>query len=297
MATLLINPRYALHLWNQGLRTVADYLTYPGGVLVGSHATRNVTRVSWGPVQGFLKREFAVPWKEQAGNWWSGFGWVSKSHREWQILHELREHRLACPEPIAMGEDQGQAFVLVRALPEVVDLPTFLQRRPGHATRTAVLRNSARIVAQLHDLGFTHPDLYAKHFLIDVDHAGVTLIDFQRTRRRSLVTWPERYRDLAAFHASLGESLVSQLERRCWLRAYCRALATRAALPRWRAMLAAIENRASHLLRRRKLRAMRQVAVDLRQESVVTYQRICVMADPTSGEPVVARLPCREVAR
>src|SRR5947209_4920976 len=149
MATLLVNPHYALHLWKQGLRGVEDYLTNVDGVAVGRHTHRVARRVPLGPFTGYLKCEHRVLWKDRLASWWAGFGWSSKSRREWLVLQRLRACGLGCPEPLAVGERSGQAFLLTRGLPDAVDLPTYLAFRPPPASRRLVLRGIGQAIADL----------------------------------------------------------------------------------------------------------------------------------------------------
>lgn len=287
MATLLINPRYALHLWHQGLRAVPDFLTYAQGTVVGGHPTRDVSFVQFAGLRGFLKRQFQLPWKDPFASWWAGFGWVSKSVREWRILQELRNHGIGCPEPIAVGDDGHQAFLMVRALPECVDLPTFLARRPPGEVRKLLFRQVGQAVAKLHAAGFTHPDLYAKHVFLHMRDHRVSFIDFQRTRRCTL-NWQARARDLGALDASLSTSLVSPRERLLFLQAYLEGATAGPSRERLRQLAQLIAARRRHLLKRRKIQAMQQATAMLVVDTVEVM--CCRVLVPDQVPPSASRI-------
>src|SRR5205807_933169 len=75
-------------------------------------------------------------------------------------------------------------------------------------------------LAAVHAAGVTHPDLYAKHVLVGA--AGVCFLDWARARRRWVLGWERRWRDLAALDATLADDLASPRERLACLRAYLR---------------------------------------------------------------------------
>jgi tRNA A-37 threonylcarbamoyl transferase component Bud32 len=288
MATLLINPRYALHLWHQGLRSVPDFLNYAQGTVVGGHPTRDVSFVQFAGLRAFLKRQFQLPWKEYLESWWAGFGWASKAVREWRILQELRNHGIGCPEPIAVGEHGQKAFLLVRALPEAVDLPTFLARRPSVGMRHDLLRHVGQAVAKLHSAGFTHPDLYAKHVFLNTQNSGVSFIDFQRTRRRRSLPWNTRARDLAALDASLSNNLVSASERLLCLQAYLERSVAKPSRHLLRQLAETIAQRRQYLLKRRKIQAMQQATSMIAAEA--TRVICCRVLVPDEVPPSVSRI-------
>lgn len=288
MGNLLINPRYALHLWHQGLRAVPDFLRYAEGSIVGGHPTRDVAYVQFASLRGFLKRQYTLPWKDQLASWWAGFGWVSKSLREWRVLQELRAHGIGCPEPIATGESVAGAFLLVRALPDAVDLPTFLAQRLDANSRQDLFRRVGQAVAHLHGAGFSHPDLYAKHLFLHTQDGSVAFIDFQRTRRHRSLPWYARARDLAALDASLSHVLVSSRERLVCLQAYLERTTKATSRVLLRQLANAIALRSRHLLRRRKIRAMQQATSLIATEPTqVIYRRMFL---PDEVPPSASRI-------
>jgi tRNA A-37 threonylcarbamoyl transferase component Bud32 len=257
-----------------GRPTFKDFFQLPGGEPVGGHPTRGVVRLRLGRLTAFLKREFRVPWKEYLASWWAGFGFVSKSQREWQVLQALRAAGVGCPEPLAVGAEGGRAFLLVRALTAHSLGAWLADEADNPPARRHLARALGRAVARLHAAGFTHPDLYAKHVFVG-GGGDVAFIDFQRTRRRRWVGWGERCHDLAALDASLSDLVVSQTDRLAFLEAYLAAAggADRA----WRRRVAAaVRRRTRHLLGRRKVQQMRAVEV-----SQVAYARV-VVATPHS---------------
>ncbi len=259
MAFLRIDPDIRETLSREGLSTFEDFHTFLGGEVIGGHPARNVTRVDLGTVRGYLKREQRSELKDRLASWWGGFGFVSKSRREWNVLHALRAAGIACPEPLAVGECGRRAFLLIRELAGMCDLPVYLEQ---HATspfdRSRVARDVGRALARFHAAGFTHPDLYAKHVFVHTEDASICFIDYQRTRRRRWVSWGQRWRDLAALDASLNESLASARDRLIGLVAYLRAVSAGDVRRLLRRSVCAITRRTRHLVGRRKVQEMRQ---------------------------------------
>jgi tRNA A-37 threonylcarbamoyl transferase component Bud32 len=112
-------------------------------------------------------------------------------------------------------------------------------------------------LARLHEAGFTHPDLYAKHVFVDTASGEIAFIDFQRTQHRRRITWKARCRDLAALHASLGDQLANSRDRLLCLLAYLRAAGISNRRSGVRRASRHILRRTRHLVRRTKVRAMR----------------------------------------
>ncbi len=283
MAALLINPRYALFLWKWGLRSFHDFMGIEDGILVGGHRQRDVRQLTLDQLQVFLKKEYVSPWKDALTNWWSGFGWVSKARREWQLLIRLRELGFFAPEPMAMGERKGQAFLMLRALPMAVDLPRFLAAATPGLARRKVLEQLADTLARFHNAGFLHADLYAKHVFIGTQSSDVAFVDFQRSRYSPRGTrLAERMRDLASLSASLHEAAVTPRERMAFYARYWRSTAVRRQRQEQWAALRAIRQREAQLLKRNKIRKMRQATIPPALEGdampAVSYWRVSVDA-------------------
>lgn len=259
---LQVNPLYREFLEHRGLTTAADFLALTG-VIVCGHPNRHVLRVTLGGEEsfiGFLKREHRVPWLGRLTNALAGFGFVSHSCREGQVLRELRRAGVSGPEWIAAGEDRdGRAFLLVRELTGTIDLRLFLQGQPDVVRRRCLARNLGEALAHVHDAGFDHPDLYAKHVLVDSRSRAVHIIDWQRSRRRRDVSWFLRWRDLAALHATLAPELASLRERLACLRAYLKATLPRSLVSAAvRRAIQHITQATQRLLRHRHIREQRQ---------------------------------------
>jgi tRNA A-37 threonylcarbamoyl transferase component Bud32 len=146
------------------------------------------------------------------------------------MLQAFASAGIGCPEWLAVGEDeQGRAFLLLRELAEATDLRIHLrdhlQAHPRARRRFALRLGGA--LAQLHEAGFDHPDLYSKHILVSHDGAAIYFLDLQRCRRCRSVPWRQRWRDLAALEATLTDELLSTQDRIACLRAYLRACRVR----------------------------------------------------------------------
>jgi tRNA A-37 threonylcarbamoyl transferase component Bud32 len=260
MAVVLLNSRYRPLLEQHGLVRAERLLGLPAEIVSG-HPDRHVARVTLGQgpaaVPAYLKREHRVPFKARCLNAWAGFGFVSKSCREGRILQALQWAGLGCPEWIAMGEDdEGRAFLVVHEVTGAVDLRAFLQQRQGAlpAERRRFARWLGAELARLHNAGFNHPDLYAKHLLIRAADQTVSFLDCQRSRWRRFVPWRRRCRDLAALDATLCDDLATRRERLTCLFAYLRNSSRRAGLSPTALRIHRISKR---LLGQRRIREMR----------------------------------------
>jgi Lipopolysaccharide kinase (Kdo/WaaP) family len=249
-----INPAYRDLLASRGLVRAEHFLELPG-VVISGHPDRHVVRVSLGDGTGaFLKREHRVPWLDRLVSACAGFGPVSKSVREALLLQSAQKAGIGCPDWIAAGEDgTGRAFLLLRELPESMELRLFLhQARPGDRRRLA--RALGLALANMHAAGFEHRDLFAKHVLVQPRTRALAFLDWPRARRRPCLGWPRRWHDLAALHATLADDLAGPAERLICLRAYLRATAGR---ERRADDARQIHEMAGRLLRKRHVRNQR----------------------------------------
>ncbi len=290
MSVLQIDPHWRPHLERQGLDCFPAFFNYAEGQIVGGHRTRDVALVELGGLRAYLKRQYRIAWKEYVESWWAGFGFVSKSGREWQALYALRRQGIDCAQPLAYGEHRGQAFLLVRELPEAVDLGAHLggARLEGRQRRP-LARALGRACARLHAAGFTHPDLYAKHVYVRLTNLSISFIDLQRTSGPLPISWAQRWRDLAALDASLGHGVVTTGDRLAFLLAYLQAIDARPFRRRLREALAGIAKSTRHLLRRPRIRSLRQ-----RYEQVYRVEscRVSLVGDPhAANEAALSEAP------
>ncbi len=221
MSFVEINPRYEELLQSQGLVRAEDFLQL-GGLICSGHPDRNVARVLLGEddraIQAFLKREHRVRFKERWRNALAGFGFVSKSIREWDFLQLLDEAGIDCPEAIAAGEHRDQAFLLIREVNEVSDLRTVLVAEQEATKRRELARQLGKAVACVHNRGFIHRDLFAKHILVQ-DENRLVFLDWQRSHRNASSN-SSRLRDFAYLDASLAEDVATDDERLLCLQSY-----------------------------------------------------------------------------
>jgi len=283
-----LNPRYEADFCQQGFRRMDDFLVCCDGVVVGRHASRHVRRIPLGDYQIFIKREEPVQWKDRFESWLSGFGWCSKARREWQILVQLRDRGLPCPEPLAVGEINNLAFLVVRGFTDSCDLPTYLAFRPSEEERHTVLRNLGHAIADLHGAGFTHPDLYAKHVFVHRPTLNVSFVDYQRTCRVKSMRIPARSRELARLDATLHPGAVPAKERLTFLHAYLHRAYGNVQHGQVRQVAQLVSAEASRLLSRRRIHAMYAETAALSGDvSVVTYCRVRVPDQESELEPTV----------
>lgn len=224
---LQIQPRYRPFFRHLGLIEVSDFLSLTT-VIVSGHPDRNVGRLQLGDGMesffAFLKIEHQVRWTVRFAHFLVGAGWVSRSLCEARTLQALQREGIACAEWLAAGENgSGQAFLLVREVPDAIELRRYLNSELDREQRRVDLSRLGETLARMHDAGFTHPDLYAKHILINPTDGAIHILDWQRSHRQRRLSWRLRATDLAALNATIAPSLVSAAERLACLRAYLAA--------------------------------------------------------------------------
>lgn len=211
-----VRPSFAAGFAALGIHSAHDFLELPGEIVCG-HPDRHVVRVDLPSFDSafYLKRQHAVRLRERWRNRRAGFGWVSRSGREWEVLKQLEGAGLPCPRWVAAGEDnQGRAFLLIEELRGAVDLRRMLQNNLLAACeRTVLACRIGRLIAQILAAGITMPDLSAKHLLISPGAQTITPIDWQNAQSTRPVSQDDRVRALAVLHASVAEALVSPRER------------------------------------------------------------------------------------
>jgi tRNA A-37 threonylcarbamoyl transferase component Bud32 len=281
MAFVTINPAHRDLLERHGL-TCAERLSALPGLIVSGHPGRHVVRVSVGSVTAYLKREHRVLWRDRLLSAAAGFGFASLAVREAWMLSALRTAGVACPDWMVAGEDEhGRAFLLLAALPGAVDLRQYLRDHCGESPswRYRFARDLGIALAGIHEAGFDHPDLYAKHVLVVPATGRCYFLDWQRSRRRRRVGWLARVRDLAALDATLAEVLVTGRERLACLRGYLGAstLGERLATTD-REFAKAIRETVSHLLGRQHVRKERASPPPLMGEGILWLdgEALCV---------------------
>jgi tRNA A-37 threonylcarbamoyl transferase component Bud32 len=298
MAVVEINPAYRQLLDQRGLTDAARLADLPGAIISG-HPDRHVRQVILDPGAGrmtcYLKRQHRVSWRQRMANALGGFGWISHARREARLLQDLRHSGVGCPDWIAAGEDDsGRAFLLLRGLNGTIDLRTYL-RRQRHAPRRwrrGFARHLGETLAHLHDSGFEHHDLYAKHVLVDPHDASLHMVDWQRSSRSEFINWAKRCRDLAALHATLPDEVAGPRDRLVCLHAYLQATlmhhpdrAIRRKVSRW------IDNLGRKLLRRRKLREQRYTLLPVGSQRLIWINGEALCVTPEFRAAVAGSFP------
>ena len=286
------DPRMAVHptmideFRKLGLTTAHGFLDIPGEIVSG-HPDRHVMRVVLANGKTcYLKREHRIRWKDRYRNWQAGFGWSSKSVREGRLLQKLEASRLPGPQWLAFGEDgTGRAFLLVAEIDGAVDLRQALE---WHDRPTELAALLGRFVAQLHEAGFDHPDLYAKHFLIDRSTNAISLLDWQRAQQRECLRWPARVRALAALVATLPDHATANGRfSDPFLQAYLRVVQNSTALkvPDFADVARRIAKMAARLERRRGIREQRQLPLADGSQRLVWLdgEALCAIPEVADG--------------
>lgn len=241
----------------------ADKIFQIEGLRITGHGwkkKRHVSRLEWEdlehPVVAFLKKEYCRK------------GWFGRLKPRQLVLNEARVlgtlEREGVPAPrwLAVGQTkEGNAFLLTEEIPDTVPLKTYLAEQHSRNQKKEVLRALATALARLHTLGFSHPDLYSKHILVNPETRRVYLLDWQRARRYQDLPWNLRCENLARLHATLEEHLFSTRERLAFLGSYLASTfhfsQGKCVPPMQTVLVFTIDREAARLLKKRHVREKR----------------------------------------
>jgi tRNA A-37 threonylcarbamoyl transferase component Bud32 len=252
-----VNPDYSDILQRNGFAQSQEFFDIPGPIISG-HPDRHVLRIEIAGIRCFLKREHHIPWKDRWRSFRAGFGFVSLSQREAAMLNIVKQAGIPAPNWLAVGEDgNGKAFLLLKAIEHGIDLRLFLRHKTGEERRETA-RRLGEFVARMHETGIEHPDLYAKHVLVDRQTHRFALIDWQRSRMPRQLSLQDCGRDLAALNASLADDLAGDQFRGEFLQAYART--RNPDLPSHEGFAREVQIRTARLLNRASIREQRLAA-------------------------------------
>ncbi len=154
-----------------------------------------------------------------------------QAQAEWNSMWWFLEEGIAGPEPVALGVDWEAAFVISRAVPNVMKLDEWAERHlasrgaghQGQERQTGLLDRVicevATIAGRMHRAGMCHQDLYLCHFLCASERQAIplTLIDLQRVRRfPGKLPLGRQVKDLGQLLFSAQRFIGPQEIRRFW---------------------------------------------------------------------------------
>lgn len=233
---LTVSTGYARVLRANGLDSLDALFSCDDGALLdkpGLDAWRQRWRLTLnngGETQTFYLKRFSDPPRSACrAVARSGSGAVSVAGMEWAWMHRLACDGIACPTPVALGEEtsgsrERRSAVVTAAVPGA-SLESWVGRW-GEGDRPTILgliEPLARLVARLHAKGYVHRDLYLSHVFYDPFapvHRALCLIDLQRVIRPRY--WMGRWvvKDLAALAYSTPAHIASSCDRVRWLHKY-----------------------------------------------------------------------------
>ncbi|UCE61436.1 MAG: phosphotransferase [Phycisphaerales bacterium] len=157
----------------------------------------------------------------------SGASSVAGAERAW--MNRLTRDGIACPTPVAFGEDligsrERRSALLMEEVPGQ-SLESWATR--WRAEKQPVVREliepTASLIARLHECGYIHRDLYLSHLFFDADapaDRALHLIDLQRVIRPAGRQGRWIVKDLASLNFSTPFVLFSNIDRLRWLKHY-----------------------------------------------------------------------------
>ncbi len=279
---LIVHPAMHDSFCKLGLTTAQAFLEIPGEIVSG-HPNRHVMRIVLDDGRtAYLKREHRIRWRFRLRNWRANFGFVSNSVREGRIVQAAEEKGLPVPNWLAFGADgRGRAFLLLEEAGRAVELP---RAWPAIDCPESLAIRLGRTCAEIHEAGVDHPDLYAKHFLVDPSTNATTVIDWTRATIGDQVSWPRRARALAALVATFapleltGKNDLGDLFLWAYLRVVDAAQRERApgvaALARW------VQRETASFAGRPRIHAQRQAPLEQSAQRLVWLDGEALCAAP-----------------
>ena len=137
----------------------------------------------------------------------------ARSFQELAITEEIRSCGIPTIEQIgAVHQVTGfssfyRAYLLTLEVPEALNAIQYLQKMRKNPDREMLFHkrkmigHSGLLIRQFHRSGFFHRDLQLKNILVAGDQ--LLLIDFDRSYRRSSLSWKERMRNLLRINRSV----------------------------------------------------------------------------------------------
>ena len=228
---MFVSTAYRAMLQRSGLVRFADFCGSEGEV-ISAHGSRDVVKLALtaedGPHTVYLKRFGPTHLKDALKDLLRLRRVRTKALVEFTMLCALRDVDVAVPNAIACGERHvlgrdRASFIMIDALPAGRPLDEVLTDVDEPTRRRRLIASAAAFVRRMHDAGFTHTDLFAKHLFVAEaadDAWSVSVIDLQRGRLEASASRKRRGRDLAALMVSLEPDAMTLRERRMFLLGY-----------------------------------------------------------------------------
>ena len=235
-----IAPPYRDTLSACGLDRVESVLDWIDGDVVAWSRTTDTLRIACprGGPGFFLKRYYYPTWRHRLRGTFRGtFFNRHRAHAEFTLLDTMRQLGIPAVRPICYGARRvgrfvAASFLITEEVPGAQNLTTFAadvragRRELRPAVRRAMVRELAARVAQMHNVGFSHGQLYWRNILFRFGAAGDPEFFFLDARPRRGRRWfarrSERYLYELGHAAASAIPFVSRADRLLFLKAYMR---------------------------------------------------------------------------
>ena len=149
----------------------------------------------------------------------------SRAYRAFQSAHHLELLKIATARPIAAAEHGWgflrRSYLLTEEIHGGIDLGAFL--RAGRQPGPALIQQAARLIAKLHDEGFSHRDLKESNLIIGSDDR-VYVIDLDGLKYVKKLSNHRSAADLERLLRGVNRHpVVTRRHRVLFLFGYCRA--------------------------------------------------------------------------
>ena len=188
----------------------------------------------------FLKYHGGIGWGEILKNIWQFKLPVLGAENEWKAIRFVRNLGLDTLTVVGFGSRgfspaSQESFLLTKELPETLSLEKIIARwpesPPSPSFKATIVEKLAEISGVMHRAGINHRDLYACHFLVDVqmglerldeENLKMHVVDLHRAQIRDRV--PERWKikDLASLFFSMMDANLTRGDLCRFMKTYSR---------------------------------------------------------------------------
>jgi len=158
-----------------------------------------------------------------------GYLFISpKAYREWKLGYSLLQRGITTPIPLVAamwkkGPFVKENYLVTLGLEPYRPAPEWFKGMPAGSERNEWIRDLARFVRRVHNVGFYHDDFNLAHVFIHDPGKGerdFALIDLDNGRLMKHVPSRLAIRNISQIFRSMDDSIVSREERRLFLKTW-----------------------------------------------------------------------------
>lgn len=207
---ILINRGYREILCKKGWNNFATIMQTAEGIQYKKNKLRSVVKVYIEGKNVFLKRHYRIA----KPSW---------AFREWQNIFKLKSLGINTMQPIAIGEQESQSFIITESLEHATRLEDFINKEKlGFMEKKELVKELASLTRRMHNNNLFHKDFYTGHIFVEKENNKfkLYLIDLQRVKRHWVFRNHWRIKDIASLNFSSPEGFITKTDRMRFLKYY-----------------------------------------------------------------------------